>query len=152
MNNSMIRVIGIVFLVAGFFIDDIVDSFTVVNEVEVVRLGLSQPSDEISNIVADIDDIVTDKEDRLAIAIFNKVCADRIPNWPEFTQQEWNDIYVSAAKKFFGNSMRGKYENLDTFIVSLISDITGDEIGNLSADDRKQVVDRLNGIAWHLIK
>ena len=47
MNSSMLRVIGIVFLVAGFFIDDIVDNFTVINEVEVVELGLSQPSDEI---------------------------------------------------------------------------------------------------------
>lgn len=152
MNNSMIRVIGIVFLVAGFFIDDIVGSFTVINEVEVVQLGLSQPSDEISSIVSGIDDIVKDKEDRLAIAIFNKVCADRIPTWPEFTQQEWNDIYVSAAKKFFGNSLRGKYADLDTFIVSLISDVTGDEIGNLSANDRKQIVDRLNGVSWYLIK
>lgn len=151
MNNSMIRVIGIIFLIAGFFIDNIVDSLTVVNEIQVVRLGLSQPSDEISSIVSKIDDIVKDKEDRLAIAIFNKVCADRIPNWPEFTQQEWNDVYVSAAKKFFGNSLRGKYADLDIFIVSLISDVTGDEIGNLSASDRKQIVDRLNGVSWFLL-
>lgn len=151
MNNSMIRVIGIIFLIAGFFIDNIVDSLTVVNEIQVVRLGLSQPSDEISSIVSRIDDIVKDKEDRLAIAIFNKVCADRIPNWPEFTQQEWNDVYVSAAKKFFGNSLRGKYADLDIFIVSLISDVTGDEIGNLSASDRKQIVDRLNGVSWFLL-
>lgn len=151
MNNSMIRVIGIIFLIAGFFIDNIVDSLTVVNEIQVVRLGLSQPSDEISSIVSKIDDIVKDKEDRLAIAIFNKVCADRIPNWPEFTQQEWNDVYVSAAKKFFGNSLRGKYADLDIFIVSLISDVTGDEIGNLSASDRKQIVNRLNGVSWFLL-
>jgi hypothetical protein len=152
MNSSMIRVIGILFLICGFFIDDIVDSFTLVNEIEVVRLGLPQPSEEISSAVTAIDDIVTEPEDRLALAIFNKVCAERILNWPEFNQQQWNDAYVFAAKKFFGNSIQGKYESLNTFIVSIISEVTGEDIVNLSAGQKKEIIDRLNGIAWTLAK
>ena len=151
MNNSMIRVIGIVFIISGFFIDDIVDLLTVVNEVEVVQLGLSQPSDEISSIVGGIDDIVKDKEDRLAIAIFNKVCADRIIKWPSFTQQQLNDVYVAAAKKFFGNSISGKYELLSSFSVSVFRDVTGDDIHELSSSEKLEIISRLNGISWHLL-
>ena len=152
MNSSMLRTIGIVFLVAGFFIDDIVESFTVVNNIEVVELGLSQPSDEISSIVAPIDDIITDENDRLSMAVFNKVCADRINKWPELNQQEFNDVYVSAAKRFFGDSMANKYEPLDRFLVKVIMDVTGDDIHSLSSEERSKKVNRLNGIAWYLIK
>ena len=151
MNNAMFRTIGIVFMVAGFFIDDIVDSFTLVNEVEVVQLGLSQPSEEVSSIVGQIDDIITEDQDRLSMAIFNKVCADRISNWPELNQQQFNDVYVSAAKKFFGDSMKGKYEELDRFLVKVIMDVTGDDIHNLSPPERSDIIDRLNGISWVLV-
>ena len=152
MNSSMLRVIGIVFLVAGFFIDDIVDNFTVINEVEVVELGLSQPSDEISSIVDPIDDIITDSNDRLSMAIFNKICADRIPNWPQLNQQDFNDVYVSAAKKFFGDSMKGKYEDLDRFLIKVIMDVTGDDIHSLTPEERSKIIERLEGISWHLVK
>ena len=151
MNSSMLRVIGIVFMVCGFFIDDIVSSLTVVNEVEVVQLGLSQPSDEISSIVKEIDDIITDRNDKLSMAIFNKVCADRIAKWPELNQQEFNNVYVNAAKKFFGDSMKGKYEPLDRFLVGVIMDVTGDDIHNLTPQERAAISARLSGMAWHLV-
>lgn len=151
MNSSMLRIIGIVFLMTGFFIDDIVDSFTVVNQVEVVELGLSQPSDEISSLTSSIDDIITEDKDRLLMAIFNKVCTDRMVEWPDFNQQEFNDIYVSAAKKFFGNSMNNKYEQLDEFLVKTIMDVTGDDIHNLTQLERSKIVERLNGISWYLV-
>lgn len=147
----MLRVIGIVFLVAGFFINDIVDSLTIINQVEVVQLGLSQPSDEVSSIVGGIDDIIKDENDKLSMAIFHKVCSDRIKNWPDLNQQEFNDVYVNAAKKFFGDSMKGKYEPLDGFLVKIIMDVTGDDIHNLSQEERLKITQRLNGIAWHLI-
>ena len=151
MNNSMIRVIGIIFLIAGFFIDNIVDSLTIVNEIHVVKLGLSEPTEAISSAVKQIDDIVTEKEDRLAIAIFNKVCADRIIKWPSFTQQQLNDVYVAAAKKFFGNSISGKYELLSSFSVSVFQDVTGDDIHELSSSEKLEIISRLNGISWHLL-
>lgn len=151
MNNSMIRVIGIIFVIAGFFIDNIVDSLTVVNEIQVVRLGLSEPSEEISNAVRQIDDIVTEEEDRLAIAIFNKVCADRIMKWPSFTQQQFNDVYVAAAKKFFGNSISGKYGLLSSFTVDIFKDVTGDDIHELSSSEKLEIINRLNGISWYLL-
>lgn len=152
MNDSMFRVVGIVFIVAGFFIDDIVDNLTVVNEVEVVQLGLSQPSDEISKEVSRINEIVTDDDDQLALAIFNKVAADRIQHWPDFDQQQFNNAYVSAAKKFFGDSMKNKYEELDRFLLSAIMEITGDDIHKLSVSERAKLVDKLYGVSYHLLK
>lgn len=151
MNSPMLRIIGIVFLVAGFFIDDIVSSLTVVNQVEVVQLGLSQPSEEISSLISSIDDIITEDKDRLLMAIFNKVCSDRMVNWPDLNQQEFNDVYVSAAKKFFGNSMNNKYEQLDEFLVETIMDVTGDDIHNLTPLERSKIIERLNGISWYLV-
>lgn len=151
MNNAMLRVIGIVFIICGFFIDDIVSSLTVVNQIEVVQLGISQPSDKVSSIVKEIDDIISDKEDKLSMAIFNKVCSDRISKWPELNQQEFNDVYVSAAKKFFGDSMKGKYESLDEFMIDAIMNVTGDDIHNLTMDEKTAISERLEAIAWHLI-
>ena len=152
MNSAMFRIIGIVFIISGLFIDDIVKSLTFVNEVEIIQLGLSQPTDEISSSVSEISDIITDTEDRLAMAIFNKVCIDRINNWPEFNQQDFNDIYVGAAKNFFGDSMKDKYEGLDKFLIKVMIDITGDDIHNLSISERQELINKFNGIAWHLIK
>lgn len=148
----MFRVVGIIFIVAGFFIDDIVDNLTVINEVEVVQLGLSQPSDEISEEVSRINEIVTDADDQLALAIFNKVAADRIQHWPAFDQQQFNDVYVSAAKKFFGDSMKDKYEELDKFLLSAIMEITGDDLHKLSVSERQNLVDKLYGVSYHLLK
>jgi hypothetical protein len=47
--------------------------------------------------------------------------------------------------------MKGKYEELDRFLVKVIMDVTGDDIHNLSPPERSDIIDRLNGISWVLV-
>jgi hypothetical protein len=150
MNNALFRLAGVAIILFGIFGKNVLETLTVLNEVEVVNLGLSQPSENVSSAVSKVADIVTVDEDRLSIAIFNMVCADRMANWSSFNQQEFNDIYVSAAKNFFGDSMRGKYEMLDEFLVEAIMEVTGEELHSITAVEKQEIINRLNGIAWFL--
>ena len=152
MNNKAILFLGIILMFVGAFGKTALKNLPVtINEVEVIDLGVLKPSTDVSNSVSVISEIVTDSQDRLNIAIFNKVFAQRILTWDSVTQQMVNDVYVTAAKSFFGDSLKDKYEGLDEFLVKTLEVVVGDDIHTLTTTERREISDLFYGISWHLI-
>ena len=152
MKNRTILLLGLALMFIGAFGKPILENLPVkINEVEVIDIGVLKPSEEVSDSVANVSRIVTEDEDKLNIAIFNKVFAQRILTWDEVNQQMVNDVYVNAAKEFFGESLKGKYEGLDEFLISTMETVAGDEIHNLTTTEKRQISDLFYGISWHLI-
>lgn len=119
-------------------------------EIEVLDISIEKPSEDISSKVSIISDIVKEEQDRINIAVFNKVFADRLIRY-DVNQQQLNDVYVLSAKNFFGDSIRNKYDSLDVFLKGVISDVTGDDIHILSEDEKSELSNRFYGVSWYLI-
>ena len=83
------------------------------------------------------------------LCIFNKLFGDRVVNY-KTSQQELNDLYVLSAKNFFGDSIKNKYEELDKFLVDAIMEITGDDIHQLTEEEKESLQKTFYTIAWKL--
>lgn len=152
MNNKMINLLfGIFIILYGVFGKTISENLSIINEIEVIDLYIEEPSEAILNQTAGISKIIAEQEDRISFAVFNKVCSDRMQQWPEVNQQNLNDIYVLAAKKYFGNSINGKYEGLSDFVVDNIESVSGEDIHVLSESEIKQIAELLRGMSWNLV-
>ena len=112
-------------------------------------LGIQKPTDAISQQVSKINTIVTDSTDRLNLAVFNKVFAERVTSY-ETDSQKLNNVYTLAAKYFFGDSIKDKYADLDIFLINTIMDSISDKNHTLSREEKLSLQEKFNGIAWHL--
>ena len=84
-------------------------------------LGIQKPTDAIAQQVSKITNIVTNDTDRLNLAVFNKVFADRIISY-DIDTQKLNHLYTLAGKYFFGDSLKDKYADLDIILIKSIID------------------------------
>lgn len=114
-----------------------------------VNLNIPKPSELELEKTSRISEIVTEKEDKINICIFNKIFGDRILKY-DISQQELNDLYVLSAKSFFGNSLKNKYEELDSFLKNAMMNITGDEIHQLTDEEKLELQKIFYGISWSL--
>lgn len=150
MSKKASLIVGLIILLLSSN-NNLLDSVNIPpKEVEVIDLTITEPSEDISKSVSIISDIVKEEEDRINIAVFNKVFADRVTGY-EVNQQQLNDIYVLSAKNFFGGSIKDKYDSLDVFLKGVISDVTGDDVHVLSENEKSELSDMFYGISWHLI-
>ena len=104
---------------------------------------------EIKEKVSSIADLVTDEKDRLNLCIFNKVFAERVKGYNTDAQQI-NDVYTEAAKIFFGETLRGKYEGYSSGVIKLMSDVVGNENHTLTQEEKDKLSNIFNGLAWCL--
>lgn len=118
---------------------------------EQIDIGIERPSQELIDRFDEVSSIVTEDEDRIRLAIFNKVFADRLMAY-ETTQQQLNDVYVLAAKGYFKDSMKDKYKNLDTFLKNAIRDVSGDQVHVLSDVEKADLKLYFTSIAWCLTR
>lgn len=114
-------------------------------------LNIEKPTAAILEKVSPIAKIVTDPTDRAKLAIFNQEFAKRVPTYDADTQQI-NDVYVTAAADFFGDSLHDKYDNLDNNIVSLIQSVASDENHKLTQDEKIKMSENFLGFSWSLIQ
>jgi hypothetical protein len=114
-----------------------------------VDIDIPKPSDIYLDRLSPISDIVTEQQDRVNLCIFNKLFGDRVVNY-KTSQQELNDLYVLSAKNFFGDSIKNKYEDLDKFLVDAIIKITGDDIHQLTDEEKLELQKTFYGISWAL--
>lgn len=123
------------------------------NEVDEVSsiLNIEKPSEEILNKVRPIADLVTENEDRAKIALFNYEFCERILKYKTDSQQI-NDLYVKAASKFFGDSLRGKYPKLSTELTSLFQSVLADENHIVTDYEKKTLKQLFSGLSWCLIE
>jgi|LakMenEpi03Aug12_release.lakeMendotaPanAssembly.Ray.scaffolds.fasta_scaffold00240_64 hypothetical protein len=112
-------------------------------------LGIQKPTDAIAQQVSKITNIVTNDTDRLNLAVFNKVFADRIISY-DIDTQKLNHLYTLAGKYFFGDSLKDKYADLDIFLINSIIDTVGDKNHILSDNEKLLLQEKFYGIAWYL--
>ena len=145
MNNRLMFFIGalvIFFSLFGTSLTDVID--------ESIDIGLEKPSEQIIEEVEEVSNIVTSKDDRVSLAIFNKVFADRLVSY-DTNQQQLNDVYVLAAKNYFKDSLKSKYDDLDNFLIKTLQSITGDQIHVLSDQEKSDLQEKFYGISWCLV-
>lgn len=117
----------------------------------IVDLKIEKPSEKVIVETKPIVDIVTDKNDRIKMAIFNQEFAKRLLKYDTDIQKA-NDVYVLAGEFYFKNDLKGKYPQLADNIVSMIKGITGDDNHILSQEEKQIISDKFMGLAWSLLK
>ena len=148
MKNQRFNVVaGLVLIIIGIFLDDIREWMPEVKNTPAV--DISEPTDIMLGEVRAVCDLVTDPDDRLKMCVFNKVFADRMPDY-NITAQQTNDLYVDAAKNFFGDSIRGKYDNLSVKLKELIESVTTNEDHRLIEPEKRDLNKKFMALAWCL--
>jgi hypothetical protein len=116
-----------------------------------VNLDLSEPTKEILEVTNALNKLISNKKDRTKIAVFNYCFSNRVNNY-ETDVQKLNDIYVAAAKYYFGDSLKGKYADLDIELTKLFINILGEDNHVLSEDEKVNIKNTFGGLAWSLIQ
>ena len=144
-------IIGLAVIVVGLFWVQIQEGIPdiVPNNTPAVVITIDEPTQEIKEKVSSIADLVTDEQDRLNLCVFNKVFAERVKDYDADAQQI-NDVYTEAAKIFFGETLKGKYEGYSSGITKLMSDIVGTENHILTQEEKDKLSNIFNGLSWHL--
>lgn len=156
MNKIILSLVALVLIVYGAFGGGILDLLdnprpSPTPEPEIAILNIDRPSQEILDRVKAFSDTVKDPTDRAKIAIFNYEFANSLISY-ETDLQQLNDVYVLAGKKFFKNSIVGKYQPLPEMITKLIEEITGQENHTLSTEEKLKLNQYFLGVAWVLIQ
>tara|TARA_B100001113_G_C21104250_1_gene620100 strand:+ start:339 stop:779 length:441 start_codon:yes stop_codon:yes gene_type:complete len=145
MNNKLIFILGALIIFFSTFSSSLTDTIN-----PSIDIGINEPSAEIIEEVSEVSDIVLSKDDKISLAIFNKVFADRLVSY-ETTQQQLNDVYVLAAKNYFDDSLKDKYDDLDNFIIRILRSVTGDQVHVLSDEEKSDLQKKFYGISWCLV-
>ena len=145
MKNRLLLFIGGIMIIIG----TLSAGDTNVGIDALVNIDIPKPSETMQSKFSNIKDIVKEQEDKINLCIFNKIFADIIKNY-SIDQQQLNDIYVAAAKDFFGGSLKNKYDGLDNLLVDAINEVTGEEVHQLSQNEKSELQNRFYAIAWLL--
>ncbi len=145
MSNKTRLVLGILVILAAIFLPAIQERIPdfVSNEIAV---DIEEPSEDVKSKTS-FSNVVTDDKDRLNLTCFNKVFSDRCINY-KATNQDVNDVYVLAAKNFFGDSLNGKYDGYGDSLTKAMKDVIGDEVHQLTEEEKKKLSQTFLGLAW----
>ena len=141
--------IGLALLAVGLFwpqIQERIPDFTIPTK---PTLEIVEPSQEIKEKVSSIAELVTDKEDRVNLAVFNMIFAERVVAY-DAEAQDVQDIYVLAAKILFDKSLVGKYDGYSKGIQGLLEDSMGTENHTLSQEEKESLAKNFSGLAYCL--
>lgn len=116
-----------------------------------INLDVNEPTEEILQIVKPIDMLVTNYEDRTKLAVFNYVFSKRVGKY-DITSQKLQDLYVLAAKNYFQDSIKDKYDNLDVLTKELFIKAIGESDHILTIDEKTYTNNLFGGLSWSLIK
>tara|TARA_B100001778_G_scaffold37006_2_gene26794 strand:+ start:2456 stop:2938 length:483 start_codon:yes stop_codon:yes gene_type:complete len=151
-NKTMIALLLMLYAVFGIdakILDYIPNIPLPIPTPEVVVVDVDKPSGKALEYSELISGIVTDKQDRKKLAIFNHHFASRILKY-NCDSQSVNDVYALAGKTFFQTSLVDKYDNLAESLVTILSDVLTDENHIVNEEERAKLSEYFNGIAWGL--
>lgn len=141
-KNNILLGVGILLVVFAVFSGKTMPNNT-------IDIDIPRPISDVSESIKNISTIISDKDDKIELCVFNKVFADRVINY-DTDQQKLNDVYVLAAKNMFGDSLRDKYNGLDEIIRDAIRSITGDDNHELTNDEKSDIQTNFYAISWYL--
>lgn len=116
-----------------------------------INLDIDKPTDEVLALVSPVSSLITDKQDRIKIAVFNYCFSKRVEKY-DVKLQQLQDLYVLAASHYLKDSVKDKYEDLDKKLVELFEKSVGSDDHILSAADKINLKSNFSGLAWSLIK
>lgn len=153
MNKKLVgNIVGLLLIVLAFVPFNLDPNvIPVIPVTPSINLDIDKPSDEILNIVKPISDLISNKDDRIKLAVFNYCFTKRVEKY-DIKAQQMQDVYVLAASKFFGDSLKDKYDDLDNKLVALFESSVGNDDHILSSADKLSLKNNFSGLAWSLIK
>jgi len=113
-------------------------------------VSISKPDDVILKKVSRVANLVTDKNDRDSLGIFNWIFSKRIESY-DLDSQQVNDIYVGAAKEVYGDSLKGKYEGYGQGVTNLMKDALGTENHSVTNEEKTKLKTDFHGFAYCLV-
>ena len=131
MNPNVRIAVGLLLVLVGFFWDNIQE-----------RIPDFVPSDNVIDVAEPTENI-----DRANLAVFNKVFSDGCVSY-KTTNQQVNDVYTLAAKDFFGDSLKGKYNGYGESLTGLLKDTIGEEVHELSSEEKQKLSESFSALAW----
>lgn len=108
------------------------------------------PEKALIELTLPVAKLITDKEDRATLAVFNKEFADRLPKYVDINTQQLQDIYVASGAEIFGKALSTKYEKLGSSITSLFSGVIGQDEHSLSKDEANSLSNIFKALSWNL--
>jgi len=144
--------IGLAFVLVGLFLPQIQERIPdiLVKPEKPAVIQIAEPNQQVIEKVSSVAKLVTDDMDRVRLAIFNDIFANRVLDYDADSQQI-NDVYTEAARNIFGSSMRGKYEGYAAGITALFIDVLGTQNHQLSEIEKGQLSAYFRGLAWCLV-
>lgn len=146
-------VIGVVIILIGLFWPQIVERIPEIPTPEPsvpAVIEISEPTPAVLEKVSDLSSLVTDEDDRLDLAIFNKIFSERVLEY-SVDSQKINDVYVEAAKNVFGDSLRGKYLGYSAGLNDLMRQIMGEENHELTDQEKLMLQEYYSALAWSFV-
>lgn len=153
MNNRTRIIVGLSLVLVGFFWNNIVSMIPKIDNVKPspisVVVDIEKPSQEILDKTTPIAKLITDKDDKLNLCLFNNVFSKRLVSY-ETDAQKLNDVYVEAGKNFFGDSIKGKYQGFSTGLDNLFSSVLGTENHEVTDNEKSLLSETFRGLAYCL--
>lgn len=147
-------VIGVIIILIGLFWPQIVERIPEITPTPEPNapavIEISEPTPAVLEKVSDLSSLVTDEDDRMKLAIFNKIFSERVIEYSGDTQQI-NDVYVAAAKYVFGDSLKGKYFGYGSGLTDLMRQIMGDENHELTEQEKLMLQEYYSALAWSFV-
>ncbi len=149
MTNNIRAMLGVCLILVGFFWDSIQNNIPNIPLPTVPTLDIPKPDTATLENVSSIACLVTGKDDRLQLAIFNMVFSERVEDW-DCKGQQVNDIYVLAAESEFGTSLAGKYDGYADGIEGLFKESIGVKNAVVSQEQKESLSNDFSGLAYAL--
>ena len=151
MSNNARLFLGLVIVAIGLFWGDIKEVVPNVIPDSRPLVQITKPPDKNIEKASSTAKLITDNNDKLKLCIFNNVFATRLLGY-ECTAQNLNDIYVLAAKKVFGDSLRGKYDGFSEGVSKLLVDTMGTDNHKLAEEEKKEIALDFTALSYLLSK
>jgi len=139
MSERVRLVLGVAVIAIGLFWNQIVVAVQNIDlDLNRPIISVPEPSEEILGKVSRLAGLVTDKNDRDSLGVFNYIFSKRVKSYDADSQQI-NDIYVGAAKKMYGETLRGKYDGYGEGIANLMKDTLGTENHSVPQEEKEEL-------------
>jgi hypothetical protein len=150
MSDNLRVILGLVVIVVGLSWGNWEWSPIVIPSNPTVELDIPKPSSSTLKKVSVISELVTEQDDQVSLAVFNKVFAERVTSY-DATSQQVNDIYTQTARKTFDTSLRGKYNGYSSALTDLFKSIMGERDGKLTTEQKEELSRDFSGLAYSFV-
>ncbi len=148
MKNNISLVLACLLILAGVFWGAIKGVLPEIPD-NVPEIAIEKPEESLLNQWSEVSESIADDNDKLRLCLFNKGFAERVLDY-DATAQQVNDVYVFAAKEVFGDSIKGKYEDLSPATKSAMAGVLGDEDHDLIESEKLDLNKTFMAFAWCL--